>query len=110
MTERTGQVELPLPLVEEIPAGSREGREPFILWRRDRLAARLARHIGRQRQQVVALVAQRRGLLGPGALAIAALFGVDRPAAWDVESRIAHCQSPHALRGGAGAVGAGAVR
>jgi len=43
------------------------------------------------------------------ALEIYALFKVDRPAAWDVESRIAGCHSRHALRRIAMAVGARAV-
>src|SRR5258708_7179407 len=109
MTKRARQVELPLPLVEELPAGGRERCEPFIRWRRYRLASRLARHIGRQRKQIVALIAQRRRLLALGAFEIDALCEVDRPAAWDVESRIAGCHSPHALRCAAGAVGARAV-
>src|SRR6266852_8828096 len=98
MTKRARQVELALSLVEELPAGGREGREPFILWRRYRLASRLARHIGRQRKQIVALIAQRRRLLALGAFAIDALYEVDRLAARSVECRIAGRYSPHALR------------
>src|SRR5262249_56026023 len=109
MTKRAGQVELPLSPVEEIPAGRREGHEPFIVWRRYRLPSRLARHIGRQRQQLVALVAQPRRLLAFGAFALDALLAIDWPAGWDVKCRIAGCDSGHALRRIAVAVRARAV-
>src|SRR5262245_41794563 len=60
---RTGEVELALARAEQRTAFLEERLQPLVGGRRDRHTARLARHIGREREQVLALVAQRRRLL-----------------------------------------------
>ena len=92
--------------VEQGAAGGDERRQRRIVADRDGGAARLAAHIGGQRQEFAALVGERRRLLMGFAAVIDALFEVDRLAARRVEGRIAGGDALHAGLGLAVAVGA----
>ena len=75
----------------------------------DRQAARLARDVGGQRQQLAALPGEGRGLLPVGAAHVDALLESDRPSLGGVERRMARGHALHARPGIAVAVGAGAA-
>src|SRR5206468_9513552 len=65
------------------------------------------RHIGAEREQLLALERQRRRLLALGAADVDLLIEVDRAPARSIESRIARRHALHALARLAVAVGAG---
>ena len=72
-----GEIELALALHEELAALRDKRRELRIVAGRDRDIARLLRDKSFQREQIVALVRQRRGLLVIGAAEIDALLEID---------------------------------
>lgn len=63
MALRTRQAELAHALPKALLAPQAVRFQPGIVWRRDRQAARLVRHVGFQAQQLLAFGAQRLGLL-----------------------------------------------
>ena len=74
---------------------------------RDRHPARLLGDVCGERQQVAALMGERRRLLLLGAAEVDALLEIDRAALRGAERRIARRNAAHRLRGVAVAVGAG---
>ena len=79
---RAGEIELALAAVEGRAAGLDERLGPRVVWRpRSACRATAVATIGGERQQVLALVGERRRLLPLGAAEVDALLEVDRPAA-----------------------------
>ena len=74
------EIELALPALEERAPCFR----PFVPTRLDRHAARLARDVGGEREQLAALVGEGRGLLPLCAAAVDLLLEVHRAAAGDL--------------------------
>src|SRR5690349_2978474 len=93
---RAGEVELSLAPHEDRPTGVDEGLHARIIADRDRLAARLRRDIGGERQQLGILKGERRRLLSLATAEIDALLEIDRAAERRVEFGIARSDAFHA--------------
>src|SRR5215831_13213482 len=109
VAQRARQVELSLAAVEGFASGFEERLCLRVDLRRDRQAPRLARDVGGEREQLVALVGKRRRLLAIDAAGVDSLLEAKRPAARGIEGRVARGDPLHALRRVAVAVGAGLV-
>jgi len=109
MTLAAGQIELPLAPVEGGATGIEERLRPLVDRDLDRQAARLARDVGGQREQLPPLPGERRRLLPVGAAEVDALLETERPSPRGVERRMARGDALHARPGIAVAVGAGAA-
>src|SRR2546425_10035322 len=103
---RTGEIELPLALGEQLVAGLQEGLGALVVRDFDRHAARLLSHIGRECEQLLAFEGQRRRLLLLRAADVDALFEIDRAPARSIESWIARRHAFHARPRVAVAIGA----
>ena len=88
MALRTGEIELPLALGEQLVAGLQEGLGALVVRDFDRHAARLLPDISREREQLLALEGKRRRLLLLGAADIDPLLEIDRTSARGTEGRI----------------------
>src|SRR5712692_8278035 len=109
VTLAAGQVELALAAMEDRAAGIQERLRALIDRDLDRQAARLARDVDGQGQELSALPRERRRLLPVGAAEVDALLEVDRPSPGGVERRMARGHALHARPGITVAVGAGAA-
>src|SRR5260370_13043900 len=103
------EIELSLPLHEQLASLGEERFEVGGGGGRDRNGARLARDQGGKRQQTAALVRKRRRLLMVDAAQIDALLQIDGAAERLVERGIAGSDALHGRAGLAVAVGAGLV-
>jgi hypothetical protein len=88
MTLAAGQIELALAPMEGGTTGIEERLRPLVDRDLDRQAARLARDVGAQRQQVPALPGERRRLLLVNAADVDALLEADRPSVAVVGARV----------------------
>src|ERR1044071_9064533 len=101
MALRAREIELALPAIERRAPGFEDGRRGFVPFDGDRHAARLAPHVGGEREPLAALVGQGRSLLPPRAATVDLLLEVHRPPGLDL--RIARGDAFHvAVAGGAG--------
>src|SRR5258708_16939838 len=107
---RASQIELALPLHEQLTSFGDERFELRVGAGDDRDAARLLRDEGCEREQLVAFVSKRRRLLIPRAAQIDALFEIDGTSELLVERRIAGRYTLHAGARLIMAIGAGLSR
>ncbi len=99
VAQGAGEVELALAAIEGFPAGFEERPGTRVDCRLDRKPPRLARDIGGEREQLLALVGERRRFLPLGAAGVDALLEVHRPAAGGIESGVARRDALHARAG-----------
>src|ERR1700712_1067896 len=110
MAVGAAEIELPLPMHEQLASFRDEALKPGIGNFSDGGAARVLSYESRQRKQLAAFVGQRRRLLVPGAAQVDALLQVDRTAENLVEGGIAGRDAFHAGARVVVAIGAGLVR
>src|SRR5262249_33215212 len=91
-----GEVELALAAVVSFSPGLEESLRLRVDPGRDRQSARLARDVGFEREQLLALVREGRCLLAVRAAGVDPLLEVERLAARGIERRIARCDPFHA--------------
>src|SRR5882672_4641378 len=91
-----GEVELALAAMEGFPAGLEKRLAPRVDQDADRQAARLPRHVRGEREQLLALIGERRRLLPPGPAEVDSLLEAHRAGARAVESGIARRDALHA--------------
>src|SRR6266508_3670436 len=109
VTVAAGQIELALSPVEGGATGSEVRLRLLVDRDLDRQAARLARDVGSQREQLPAFPGERRRLLPIGSAEVDTLLETERPSPRGVERRMARGDALHAHTGIAVAVGAGAA-
>src|SRR5437899_3349379 len=105
-----GEIELALAAEEPFAAGFEERPGAPVDSDRYRQAARLPRDVSGEREQVLALVGERRRFLPPDAAGVDTLLEVHRSAACGIERRIARRDCLHAFSRIAVAGGARAIR
>ena len=96
MTLAAGEIELALAPVEGGAPGIEEGLRALVDGGLDGQAARLARDVGGEGQEVSALVGEGGRLLPAGAAEVDALLEIDGPSLGGVERRIARGHALHA--------------
>src|SRR5215467_8709586 len=102
-----GEIKLTLAPLEDVPSSGNERCEPGVA-ALDGHAARLARDISAECEELLALKGEGGRMLMLGAADVYAFFNVDRSAALGVESRVACGHTFHGIGRLSMAVGAGA--
>src|SRR5262249_27637500 len=92
---RAGEVELALTPVEQRATRFDERAAALVGAGRDRHAARLFGHIGRERQQLARLPTEGQSVLMLGAATVDALLEIDRPPVRIIERRVARRDALH---------------
>src|SRR4029077_4103237 len=90
-----GEIELTLPRRIELAPRLDERRDFLVIADRNGHAARLPADIGGEREQVTALIRERRGVLLPGAAEVDCLLEVALPACSRADRRIACGHAAH---------------